>query len=76
MGIPCMVQFCIPSTSVFPAENLVYIINHAGDRILFIDEDVYFLLEPLKDQLRTIEKYVILSQSGVMPGLWLSCMMI
>jgi fatty-acyl-CoA synthase len=49
------------------AENLVYIINHAGDRVLFVDEDVYFLLEPVMDKLKTIEQYVIMSQSGKMP---------
>jgi fatty-acyl-CoA synthase len=54
------------------AEHLVYIINHAEDRILFIDEDVYFLIEPYKDQLKTIEKYVIMSQTGVMPPTTLS----
>jgi fatty-acyl-CoA synthase len=71
-GVPCMGAVLHTLNIRLSAENLVYIINHAGDRILFIDEDVYFLLEPLKDQLKTIEKYVILSQSGVMPQTTLS----
>lgn len=71
-GVPCMGAVLHTLNIRLSAENLVYIINHAEDRVLFIDEDVYFLLEPLKDQLKTIEKYVILSQSGVMPQTTLS----
>jgi fatty-acyl-CoA synthase len=71
-GVPCMGAVLHTLNIRLSVENLVYIINHAGDRILFVDEDVYFLIEPFKDQLKTIEKYVILSQSGVMPQTTLS----
>ena len=71
-GVPCMGAVLHTLNIRLSAENLVYIINHAADRILFIDEDVYFLIEPFKDQLKTIEKYVIMSQSGVMPQTTLS----
>lgn len=71
-GVPCMGAVLHTLNIRLSAENLVYIINHAEDRILFIDEDVYFLIEPFKDQLKTIEKYVIMSQSGVMPPTTLS----
>lgn len=71
-GVPCMGAVLHTLNIRLSAENLVYIINHAEDRILFIDEDVYFLIEPFKDQLKTVEKYVIMSQSGVMPQTTLS----
>ncbi|MCK7505507.1 MAG: AMP-binding protein [Desulfobacterales bacterium] len=71
-GVPCMGAVLHTLNIRLSAENLVYIINHAEDRILFIDEDVYFLIEPLKDQLKTVEQYVIMSQSGVMPQTTLS----
>ncbi len=71
-GVPCMGAVLHTLNIRLSVENLVYIINHAEDRILFIDEDVYFLIEPFKDQLKTIEKYVIMSQSGVMPQTTLS----
>ena len=71
-GVPCMGAVLHTLNIRLSTENLVYIINHAEDRILFIDEDVYFLIEPFKDQLKTVEKYVIMSQSGVMPQTTLS----
>lgn len=71
-GVPCMGAVLHTLNIRLSPEHLVYIINHAEDRILFIDEDVYFLIEPIKDQLKTVDKYVILSQSGVMPATTLS----
>jgi len=71
-GVPCMGAVLHTLNIRLSAENLVYIINHAEDRILFVDEDVYFLIEPFKDQLKTVEKYVIMSQSGVIPQTTLS----
>jgi fatty-acyl-CoA synthase len=53
-------------------DNLEYIINHAADRLLFVDEDLFFLLEPIADKLKNVELYVIMSQTGKMPQTRLS----
>lgn len=39
--------------------DLEYIINHAGDRVIFVDEDLLPLLEPLQGKIPTVEKLVI-----------------
>ena len=39
--------------------DLEYIINHAGDRIIFIDEDLLPLLEPLKGKIPCVELIVV-----------------
>ncbi|MBV1877602.1 MAG: long-chain fatty acid--CoA ligase [Pseudomonadales bacterium] len=39
--------------------DLEYIINHAQDRVIFVDEDLLELLEPLLDKLPTVELIVI-----------------
>ncbi len=39
--------------------DLEYIINHAADRVIFIDEDLLPLLEPLLDKIPTVELLVI-----------------
>jgi|TARA_B110000263_G_scaffold243771_1_gene250955 acyl-CoA synthetase (AMP-forming)/AMP-acid ligase II len=41
--------------------DLTYIINHAEDRIIFIDEDLLPLLEPLIDTIPSVELLVICS---------------
>ena len=51
---------------LFP-EQLVYIINHAEDRLLFIDRATLPLVEAIAPQLKTIEAYVVMSSRERMP---------
>ncbi|MEO0421139.1 MAG: long-chain-fatty-acid--CoA ligase [Pseudomonadota bacterium] len=51
---------------LFP-EQVVYVINHAEDRILFIDPMFLPLLEKLADKLPTVERYVVLTDDAHMP---------
>jgi acyl-CoA synthetase (AMP-forming)/AMP-acid ligase II len=39
--------------------DLEYIINHAQDRVIFVDEDLLPLLEPLKGKLPSVELLII-----------------
>ena len=48
-------------------EQAVYIINHAEDKIIFCELPFIPILEALKDQLKTVEKYVILCDESEMP---------
>ncbi len=66
-GVPCMGAALHTTNFRLPLHHLVYIINHAEDKVLFVDEDLVFIIDAIKDQLTTIEHYVILSQSGKMP---------
>ena len=51
---------------LFP-EQIAWIINHAEDRIVFVDLTFVPLLEAIRDQLKTIETIVILTDAGHMP---------
>jgi len=51
---------------LFP-EQLVHVINHAADRVIFIDEDLAPLLAGIADKLPTVEKYIILSDKEELP---------
>lgn len=41
-------------------DQIVYIVNHAEDKVLFVDPDLVPLLAPLVPQLPTVEKYVVM----------------
>ncbi|MBT9172671.1 MAG: Long-chain-fatty-acid--CoA ligase [Syntrophomonadaceae bacterium] len=56
---------------LFP-EHLIHVINHAADKIIFVDEDLIPLLERVSDQLTTVEKYVILTDKEELPPTRLS----
>ena len=49
------------------AEQLLYIINHAEDRILFVDLTFVPIVEALAGKLPSINKYIILTDDTHMP---------
>ena len=51
---------------LFP-EQLVYIINHAEDRVLCLDITFVPLIEKIADQLTSVEKYIIMVGADHMP---------
>ncbi len=48
-------------------DQIIYMMNHARDRVLLIHEDFLPLLESIRDRLTTVEKVILLSDSGVDP---------
>ncbi|KUL94056.1 long-chain fatty acid--CoA ligase [Bosea sp. WAO] len=51
---------------LFP-DQIAWIINHAGDRLLFLDLTFVKLIEGIQDKLPTIERYIILTDREHMP---------
>jgi acyl-CoA synthetase (AMP-forming)/AMP-acid ligase II len=52
---------------LFP-EQLVYIINHAKDRWVFVDLTFVPLLESIQDQIPHVEGFVIMTDEATMPA--------
>jgi fatty-acyl-CoA synthase len=50
------------------AEQIAWIINHAEDRMMFVDLTFVPLLEALAEKLPTIRRYVILTDAAHMPA--------
>src|SRR3712207_5246110 len=48
-------------------DQIAYIINHAEDRVLFLDLTFVPLIEKLQARLPTIERYVVLTDRASMP---------
>jgi len=51
---------------LFP-DQIVWIVNHAEDRMMFVDLTFVPLLEKIADRLPTIERYVVLTDAAHMP---------
>ncbi len=50
-----------------PREQLVYIINHAEDRLIFLDKSLAGALADMQRELPTVEKYILMDERGPEP---------
>lgn len=58
-GVPSMGAVLHTLNIRLSPTDLEYIINHAGDRVIFADEDLLPLLEPLWDKIPCVELLVV-----------------
>ncbi len=56
---------------LFP-EQIVYIANHAEDKIIFVDLNLLPIVEKLRDQLRSVKHVVVMTDRAHMPDSALS----
>ena len=49
------------------SEQIAYIVNHAEDRYVFVDPLVVPLIEKLREQLKTVRGFVVLTDDAGMP---------
>ncbi|MEW5954456.1 MAG: long-chain fatty acid--CoA ligase [Bacillota bacterium] len=48
-------------------DQLIYVINHAEDKVIFVDQDLLPLIEGIKDKLTATKCFVIMGDSPEMP---------
>ena len=51
---------------LFP-DQIIWIVNHAADRVMMVDLTFVPLLEKIADKLPTIERYIVLTDAAHMP---------
>ena len=49
----------VPLNSRLKPNDYLFILNHSESKILFVDQDLYHLILPIKDQLETVEKIIV-----------------
>ena len=65
MGIGAVYHTVNPR--LFP-DQIAWIVNHAEDRVMFVDLTFLPILEKLADKLKLIERYVVLTDAAHMPA--------
>ena len=63
-GVPCAGSVTHTLNVRLPEDLLAYIINHADDRVIFVEADLLPVLERIADQLPAVTNYVVLQTSG------------
>jgi fatty-acyl-CoA synthase len=64
MAVPCVGAVLHTLNVRLFAEQLVYIVNHAEDRVIFVDDSLVPLLEQLAPKLPAVEHYVLMGDSA------------
>jgi fatty-acyl-CoA synthase len=59
-AVPCYGAVLHTLNLRLPSDQLAYIISHAEDRVIFVDASLYYLLEPIRDQITSVKRIVIL----------------
>jgi fatty-acyl-CoA synthase len=59
-AIPCYGAVMHTLNLRLPCDQLAYIINHAEDQVMFVDASLFDLLEPIRDQIPSVKRFVIL----------------
>ena len=49
----------VPLNTRLIPEDYLFILNHSGAKVLFVDQDLYFLIKPIKDQLETVTHIIV-----------------
>ncbi len=62
-AVPCMGAVLHPLNLRLPGDQLLYIINHAGDKILFVDPSLLPVVEKLAPQLKNVKHYVVMGDT-------------
>jgi fatty-acyl-CoA synthase len=70
MGAPCVGAVLHTLNVRLFAEQLTYIVNHAEDRVIFVDDSLVPILEQLAPSFQGVEHYIVMGDgdSGSLPN--------
>ena len=69
-AVPCYGAVLHTLNLRLPSDQLAFIINHAEDRVIFVDASLVSILEPIRDQISCTKQFVILGDvAGEAPRL-------
>jgi fatty-acyl-CoA synthase len=61
---PCMGAVLHTLNLRLSSEQLAYVINHAEDKVICVDEDLLPMLEKLAGQMSTVKHFIVFSNTG------------
>ncbi len=71
-AIPCSGAVLHTINIRLSPQHISYIINHAEDKVLLIDPDIVPLIEKVKDELKTVKAFIIMTDDKELPETSLS----
>jgi len=72
MAVPCFGAVLNTLNLRLFEDQLAFIINHANDRVIFVDDDLLPILETMRDKIRNVEHIVVMTDERELPDSTLS----
>lgn len=66
-AIPSMGAILHMGNPLLTPAQISYIINHAGDEVLILNKDILPLIEGIKDKIKTVKSYILITDDGEIP---------
>lgn len=66
-AIPCMGAVLHTINIRLSTEHLIYIINHAEDQVLLIDDDILPLIDKIQDKLTSVKAFIVMTDKETLP---------
>lgn len=63
-AVPCAGAVLHTLNLRLAADQLSYIVNHAEDRVIFVDASLLSILEPIRAELKSVRHIVVMDDSG------------
>src|SRR3954447_10147965 len=54
----------VPLNIRLKPQDYLYILNHSESKVLFVDQDLYHLILPIKEKLETVEEIIVHYHDG------------
>jgi fatty-acyl-CoA synthase len=67
-AVPCMGAVLHTGNIRYSAEQITYVVNHAENKVVFVDRSLAGTLAPLQSDLKTVNHYVIMNDLGDVPS--------
>jgi fatty-acyl-CoA synthase len=68
-AVPCMGAVLHTLNLRLPSDQLIYIINHAEDKVIFVDASLLPLLEKLTEHLNSVKHYMVMTDGPLQTNL-------
>jgi fatty-acyl-CoA synthase len=65
--VPCVGAILHPVNVRLSSDQIVRLMNHAEDKVVFLDDDFIPLFEDLRNKLETVKAYVVMTSRTEMP---------
>ena len=59
-AVPCLGAVYHTMNIRLSPQDVTFIVNHAGDSVLFVDQSLWQLIEPIRKELRTVKRFIVM----------------